>query len=190
MSVPAAPRDLETDLPYLVEKRRVDRALAESGISYRILRPTLLFAPQDRLLTVMLRLIARYHRFPMFGDGEYHVSPFAAADLARALLLESRGTATGTADLGGPVRYRYRELTDLLFRALGLPPKYIRLRRSSALGLTRFMVGTGSTVLYPYEVEWLMSDLLGVAAYGGLDRALTPVEPFLVGEAANLRAQV
>ncbi|MGI0130410.1 MAG: SDR family oxidoreductase, partial [Thermoplasmata archaeon] len=83
VSVPDAPPSLETTLPYLVYKRRVDRSIEQSGLSYAILRPSALFGPGDKLLGVMMRSIHRYPFFPMFGDGEYTLSPIAVADLAR-----------------------------------------------------------------------------------------------------------
>jgi uncharacterized protein YbjT (DUF2867 family) len=187
VSVPAAPESLETGLPYLVEKRRVDRALTESGLSYRIVRPTLLFGPGDVLLGVMLRMMRRYGRFPMFEAGAYHVSPFATRDLAEVLALEARGRGIGTIDLGGPQRLEYRELTDQMFASLGQRPRYLRLHRAGALRLAALMVAFRSTMIYPYEIEWLLSDRLGLPAYGGLDRPLTPVRPYLEAEVARLR---
>ena len=183
VSVPPAPVALEEHLPYLSEKRRVDRAVATSGLSYAIVRPTMLFAPGDKLLTVMLRTIARYHRFPMFGDGDYHLSPLAARDLARILRREATLSASRTVLAGGPARWRYRDLTDRLFGALGRPPRYVHFSPRGAVRLAHFLEDLGSSLLYGYEVEWLLSDLLGLAPYEGLDQPLTPVEPFLATEA-------
>jgi uncharacterized protein YbjT (DUF2867 family) len=179
LSVPDAPASLETGLPYLVYKRRFDRALAESGLSYRILRPTAMFGPGDVLLGVMMRLIRRYHRFPMFGSGAYHLSPIAATDVARAVRLEVDGAASGTVDLGGPRRFEYRELTDLMFRLTGRPPRYLHLSPASSRRLARLFEAVGSSLLYAYEVDWLLSDRLGLPPYAALDRPLTPVEPYL-----------
>ena len=187
VSVPEAPPEMERSLPYLREKRVVDATRANSGLSNRIVRPTMLYAPGDRLLGVMLRLMDRYHRFPMFGDGSYHVSPLAAADLASILRQEAAGSLRGTIDLGGPVRYRYRELTDRMFRILGRTPKYFALQRRGALRLAGLMVALGSTLIYPYEIDWLMSDRLGLPPYGGLDRPLQDVAPYLQAETARLR---
>ena len=189
VSVPAAPTNLETGLPYLTYKRRLDRELAASGLSYRILRPTLLFGPGDRLLTVMLRLMATYHLFPMFGDGRYHVSPLATADLARVVRQEIEGTGNGTVDLGGPERWVYRDLTDRMFSALRRTPRYVGMGERTALFVARLVVGAGSKLIYPYEVEWLMSDLLGLPAYRGLATPLEEVGPFL-DRIANQQAQV
>jgi uncharacterized protein YbjT (DUF2867 family) len=187
ISVPDSPSSLETALPYMTQKRRVDRALEQSGLSYSIVRPTMLFAPRDKLVTVMLRTMSRYHRFPMFGDGEYHISPLAAPDLARIVRAEASRTDRRNVTAGGPRRWRYRDLTDAMFSALALPPKYFALSARGALRLARLLEALGSTLLYAYEVEWLLSDMLGLPPYEGLEEPLRPVEPFLAEEAARLR---
>jgi NADH dehydrogenase len=187
ISVPDAPPSLETGLPYLSEKRRVDRAIEASGLSYSIVRPTMLFAPRDKLVTVMMRTMHRYHRFPMFGDGEYHISPLAAADLSRIVRRESARSDRRNVLVGGPRRWRYRDLTDTMFGALGLRPKYLHLTPRGAVRLARLLELLGSTLLYVYEVEWLLSDMLGLAPYEGLDPPLGQVEPFLAEEAMRLR---
>jgi uncharacterized protein YbjT (DUF2867 family) len=179
VSVPAAPESLERSIPYLRYKRELDRALAESGLSYRIVRPTLLYGEGDVLLGVMLRLIRRYPVFPLFGDGEYHVSPVAATDLARILRREADRSASGTVDIGGPDRLRYLELTDLLFRVAGKRPRYLRMSVRRGIQLTRWLVRFGSTLLYPYEVEWLASDLLGLPEYREIDPPLMRVQTYL-----------
>ncbi|MFZ1023554.1 MAG: NAD-dependent epimerase/dehydratase family protein [Thermoplasmata archaeon] len=190
LSVPDAPPELESQLPYLTYKRQFDRSLAESGLSYAILRPTMLFGPGDRLLTVMLRLMHRYPVFPMFGSGQYHVSPIAVPDLARALHLEAESDGRGVRDLGGPERYEYRALTDRMFQSLKKRPRYWSFSDRGSVRLARLVQSLGSSLLYAYEVEWLLSDRLGLPAYGRLDRPLTRVEPFLDREAENLQHAV
>jgi len=186
VSVPDSPPALETGLPYMFEKRRVDRAVEASGLSYAVVRPTMLFAEHDKLVTVMLRTMRRYHRFPMFGDGEYHISPLAAKDLAKVVRREAMRSESVNVTVGGPKRWRYRDLTDAMFDALGLPRKYFALTPRGAVRLARLLELFGSTLLYVYEVEWLLSDMLGLPPYEGLGEPLTPVEPFLAEEAARL----
>ena len=185
VSVPPAPSSIEGALPYMVYKRRFDAALEGSGLSYRIVRPTMLFGRGDVLLGVMMRLVRRYRFFPMFGDGTYHVSPIAVSDLARVIRRESHGSEQGILDLGGPERMTYRELTDRMFAAIGRRPRYWRISGAGARRLTGWLVAMGSTLLYPYEVEWLMSDMLGLPAYGGLDPPLRKVGPYLAELAAG-----
>jgi uncharacterized protein YbjT (DUF2867 family) len=186
LSVPDAPPELETGLPYLTYKRRFDRAVASSGLSYAILRPSALFGPGDVLLGVMMRSIHRYPFFPMFGDGDYHLSPIAVSDLAR-IVRETLGSGeTGSFDLGGPQRFRYRELTDAMFDTLGKPRRYWRLSPSGSIRLARGLEMLGSTLLYRYEVEWLLSDLLGLPP-ARPEGQLAPVGPYLASVARTLR---
>ncbi len=189
LSVPDAPPHLETELPYLSYKRRVDRAIGGSGIPYLILRPTMLFGPGDRLLTVMLRTMHRYGRFPMFGDGDYHVSPMASLDLAAIVRKELEGPPRRSLVLGGPERWRYRDLTDRMWSALGRPPRYWRLSATGGRRVAFLLEHLGSKLIYEYEVEWLVSDLLGLPPYEGLSRPLARVGPFLDATAAQLRAR-
>jgi NADH dehydrogenase len=189
VSVPDAPPSLETGLPYLVQKRRVDRALEQSQLSYAIVRPTMLFGPRDKLLTVMLRTMHRYHRFPMFGDGEYHLSPISARDLARILHREADLEDCHNVTAGGPIRWRYRTLTDEMFGRLGLRPRYVQFSPKGSIRLARLLEVVGSSLLYAYEVEWLLSDLLGLPPYEGLPEPLEPVEPFLDSEVRCLRGR-
>jgi NADH dehydrogenase len=188
VSVPDAPETLERSLPYLARKREVDRALAASALDYVIVRPTMLFGPRDKLLTVMLRTMERYHRFPMFGDGDYHVSPLAIEDLAHLLRVEAERGGRRTISIGGPDRWVYRDLTDRMFAALGRAPRYVHFSNRGSVRLARWLEALGSTRLYAYEVEWLLSDRLGLPPYGDLGRPLAEVGPFLEREAARLRA--
>jgi uncharacterized protein YbjT (DUF2867 family) len=187
LSVPAAPAALEAGLPYLRWKRAIDLALTTSRVPHSVVRSSMVFGPRDKLLTVMLRTMARYHRFPMFGDGEYHVSPIASHDLARILRREASLPESRTVDAGGPTRWRYRDLTDRMFAALGRRPRYVRFSPRGAVRLARFLETLGSSLLYAYEVEWLLADLLGTPAYPGLDPPLAAVEPFLDSEALRYR---
>ena len=189
ISVPPSTPSIETSLPYMTYKRAVDRALQQSELSQAILRPTMLFGPRDKLLTVMLRTMARYHLFPMFGDGEYHLSPIAVTDLVRIVRREATNPESHTVLVGGPTRWRYRTLTDEMFERLGLRPRYVRFTPRGAVRLARLLETLGSSLLYAYEVEWLLADLLGLPPYEGLDTPLKPVEPFLSSEAQRLRGR-
>jgi uncharacterized protein YbjT (DUF2867 family) len=179
LSVPPAPADLETGLPYLSLKRSVDRAVGSSPVPHSIVRPTMLFGPGDRLLTVLVRLAARYRRLPLFGDGSYHVSPVSVVDLARILRREAQGTGNREVDVGGPRRWTYAELLARIFMALGRPARYLRLSPRNGVRLAALLEGLGSSLIYAYEVEWLVSDLLGLPPFEDLDTPLASVEPFL-----------
>ncbi|MCI4324282.1 MAG: hypothetical protein L3K00_00105 [Thermoplasmata archaeon] len=182
VSVPPAPASLEAGIPYLTYKRRFDGAVRSGRSPFAVIRPTLMFAPGDVLLGTMLRQIRRYPIFPMFGDGAYHLSPIAASDVARAIERAARTPPNATIDLGGPVSYRYRDLTDRMFALLAKRPRYWHLGRRGAVGLARLLQRIGSTLLYAYEVEWLLSDTLALPPSSFLEGPLARVEPYLRAE--------
>ncbi len=188
LSVPPAPPGLERRLPYLRWKRRFDESLLESGLSVRVLRPTMLFGEGDVLLGAMGRVARRYGRLPMFGDGAYRISPLWAGDLARIATAELEGPDAGTLDLGGPRTYRYRELTDLVFRAVGRPARYWRMTEANGARLAGLLEALGSHLLYRYEVEWLVSDLLALPPYGALGGPRTVEEQLGLAEASPERS--
>lgn len=70
-------------LPYFRGKAHLERALAESGVPYAILRPTLVFGRDDILLNDIAWALRRSPVFAVAGDGRYLVQPVALEDVAR-----------------------------------------------------------------------------------------------------------
>jgi uncharacterized protein YbjT (DUF2867 family) len=186
VSVPPTPTHLESGIPYLTYKRRFDADVGNSGVPYAIVRPTMMFGRGDVLLGVMLRTARRYPVFPMFGDGTYRISPVAAADVARLVLRFARAPPNAVVDVGGPASYRYVDVTDRLFALVGKRPRYWHLSARGGVRLAALLQSLGSTLLYAYEVEWLLSDTLALPPTPMTDGPLERVEPYLKVEAERL----
>ena len=65
----------ESRLPYFRGKGQVEEILKASGLSYAIIRPTLVFGEGDLLLNNMAWALRRFPVFPVFGNGDYRVQP-------------------------------------------------------------------------------------------------------------------
>src|SRR3972149_6351533 len=72
----------DSHLEYFKRKARLERALIESGISYAILRPALLFGREDILINNIAWMLRRFPVFGVFGDGNYKLRPIYIDDLA------------------------------------------------------------------------------------------------------------
>ena len=72
----------ESRLPYFRGKGLVEEILKDTGLSYAIIRPTLVFGEGDLLLNNMAWALRRFPVFPVFGRGDYPVQPIYAEDLA------------------------------------------------------------------------------------------------------------
>ena len=82
-------------LPYFRGKALVEKAIHESGLSYAILRPTVLFSPEDVLINNIAWFLRRFPAFPIAGSGEYPIQPVFVDDLAQLAV----NAATGSEDV-------------------------------------------------------------------------------------------
>ena len=90
----------QSDLEYFRGKARLERELIESGLSYCILRPTVLFGKEDILVNNIAWTLRRLPVFGVFGDGEYGIQHLAPRQANGRQFNHSRGnrrTNAGTA---------------------------------------------------------------------------------------------
>jgi len=109
----------DSPLPYYAGKGRQEALLKRSGVSYAIVRPTLVFGKEDILVNNIAWLIRKFPLFPIPGDGQYRLQPVYVGDLATIAVAIARGTDGATVDAIGPETYTYRELVQLIARVVG-----------------------------------------------------------------------
>ncbi|MBD3896292.1 complex I NDUFA9 subunit family protein [Halomonas sp. ML-15] len=95
-------------------------ALLEHFPKATILRPSVLFGPDDAFLASLQRL-ARLPLIPLFGRGQTRLQPLHVDDLARAVgrLFSSTPPAHRLFELGGPEVLSYREILERVMNAQG-----------------------------------------------------------------------
>ena len=152
---------LDSPLPYFRGKAELEAALRELGVSCAILRPTVLFGEEDILVNNIAWMLRRFPVFGVFGDGAYQLQPIFVDDLA-ALAVDAAASKTNiTLDAIGPETFTYRELVELVGRAIGRRRPIISIPPSIGLLFAR-LVGTvvGDVVVTREEIAGLMQDLL------------------------------
>lgn len=88
--------------PYFRGKAEVEQALAESGVSYAVLRPAVLFGGDGVLINNIAWLLRRFPVFAVGGTGEYRIRPIHIEDLARLCAEAGSSAATALIDAVGP----------------------------------------------------------------------------------------
>ena len=117
ISVISAASDAPT--AYFRAKAAVEKALASSGVSYAIIRPTVTFGPGDILLNNLAWTLRRLPVFGIPGDGRYPIQPVHIDDIAD-LALSAASLPSGTiVDAAGPDTYTFREFVALVRQAIG-----------------------------------------------------------------------
>jgi uncharacterized protein YbjT (DUF2867 family) len=106
-------------LPYFRAKAAADDALAASGLSYAIVRPTLVFAREDVLVNNIAWLLRRLPLFVVPGSGRYTLQPVAVEDVAELAVEAGLGAEHTVADAAGPDILSFDELVRLVRAAVG-----------------------------------------------------------------------
>ena len=151
----------ESPLPYFRGKALVEQAIQESGLSYGIVRPALVFGLGDILLNNIAWALRRFPVFPVAGHGQYSAQPVYVGDLAEMALAAGTGRENTITDAVGPETYTFDELVLMVERCVGsrariahFPPRVV-LSLSRAVGwLVRDVVVTRE------EIDGLSANLL------------------------------
>ena len=99
---------------YFRGKAVVERALSESGLSYAVLRPAVLFGHHDVLLTNIAWLLRHFPIFAIGGRGDYRVRPIHVEDLAQLCIDAGVRRENTIMDAVGPERPTFLELVQLI----------------------------------------------------------------------------
>jgi len=152
---------IDSPLPYFHGKAANEQAVRDSGLSYAILRPTVLFGAEDILINNIAYLLRRFPIFALPGDGSYRLQPIYVDDLA-ALAVEAGASHQDlTQDVVGPDIFSFKEMTQVIGKAIGAPRPLIGAPAGLALAASRVISAfVGDVVLTQDEVDGLMAGLL------------------------------
>ena len=151
----------DSPLDYYAGKARAERAVREAGLSWAIVRPTLIFGPGDILINNVGWMLRRFPIFGIPGNGEYRLQPVAGEDVAEIATWAAEQVDNLTVDAAGPDIVYYSEMVESIAIAVGRHPRFIYLSPRNALRavgvIGRFV---NDVVLNEPELEGLMSELL------------------------------
>ncbi len=151
----------ESHLPYYWGKAANEKAVTESGMSYAILRPTVLFGKEDVLINNIAWLLRRFPFFGQIGDGQYGIQPVYVDDLAALAVETGARDDNFTWDAVGPDIFTFDELVRLIGEKIGHPKPILHLPPQVALKAAQFIsLFVGDVVLTPEEVDGLTANLL------------------------------
>lgn len=104
---------------YVRARARGESAVLDAMPKAIIVRPSVLFGPDDAFLGTLARL-TRLPAIPLFGRGETRLQPVHVVDVARALARLAGGPAPRRRlfELGGGDVLRYREILELVMARL------------------------------------------------------------------------
>lgn len=108
--------DLNSPSKYVKSRAKGELLVRDVFPEVTILRPSVMFAPDDNFITMLARTARFSPVMPLFGKGETRLQPVCAGDVAQAVLgvLRDSKSAGETYELGGAKSCTYRELLELV----------------------------------------------------------------------------
>src|SRR6266436_6073473 len=119
--------DAASQSPYIRKRGEGELAVRAAFADALLIRPAVMFGPDDAFLTTLLRLLRQLPIYPMFGRGLTRLQPAYVEDVAEAIARALQGTETHaiTLECGGPRVYSYEEFLRAVAHEAGLKPMLI-----------------------------------------------------------------
>ena len=97
---------------YIRKRGEGELAVRTAFVDAALMRPAVMFGPDDAFLTTILGLLGRLPVYPMFGRGRTKLQPAYVEDVAEAIAraLQRTDMQAITFECGGPRVYTYEEL--------------------------------------------------------------------------------
>ena len=152
--------DTRSDSDYARTKGEGEALIRADVPSADILRPSIVFGPEDNFFNQFAGLTSFAPALPLIGGGQTKFQPIYAGDVAEAVATcLRRGTNGETYGLGGPETYTFKEILEFIL---------------TTIDRKRLLV----------PVPWFASNILGFM--GETSGKLPLIEPFLTRDQVKL----
>ena len=151
---------LDSDLPYFRGKALMEKALMESGLSYAIVRPTVIFGRGDVFINNIAWILRRFPVFGVAGNGKYKIQPVHVDDVARICVEMGARTGNVVIDAAGPETFTWKQFVRAIGKGIGHPRPMFPAPVPAALAMAR-MIGfiVKDVVVNRQELDGLMAGL-------------------------------
>jgi len=148
-------------LEYFNGKAILEEYLMNLGISYSILRPTVIFGKEDILMNNMAWMIRKMPLMGVFGDGKYKIQPIYVEDMAELAIKEGENKNNIIIEAIGPETFEYKELIETIANLIGIKRKIISVSHGFGYFMSK-IIGwiQGDYVVTREEIDGLTSGLL------------------------------
>jgi uncharacterized protein YbjT (DUF2867 family) len=176
--------DPRSSSAYARTKAAGEEAVRDAFPTATILRPSLVFGPEDQFFNRFAALATISPVLPLIGGGETRFQPVYVGDVADAVVrcIDDSTTAGRTYELGGPKIYTFRALIELLLAQIRRKRLLLDIPFGLAAVQARLMSLLPNPPLTPDQVELLKRDNVvssGALTLAALGITPTPVEAIL-----------
>ncbi len=153
--------DSSSPYSFLRSKGIAQDLVTESSSRWTVLRPSVIFGPEDEFVNVLARLVRLSPMvFPLPGGGVALFQPIAVGDVVRAIVkvLDDDSTVHHSYSLGGPMPLSLRQMTERILIAMNAS----RILVGVPVAVLKPLIGLGERLLPNPPVTTALLDLLKV----------------------------
>jgi uncharacterized protein YbjT (DUF2867 family) len=175
--VSAIGANAESDSDYAVTKAQGEAAVREAFTNAVILRPSIIFGPEDGFFNKFAQMARFFPALPLVGGGKTRFQPVFVGDVAQAIVtsLDSADARGRTYELGGPTTYSFKELLQLILKETGRRRALVPLPFGLAMVKAAFLQILPKPLLTMDQVKLLKTDnVVAPTAAGLADLGITP----------------
>ena len=129
------------DCPYLYSKWQGEQAVINSGMTYTIFRPSILFGVGDEFISTLAGVIKAFPVVPVVGSGNVRLQPISVEEMGDmiSLVVDDPHFDNRTIEIGGPDHLTYDEILDIIGKTLKVRRLKIHLPLHMMKSLIRIM---------------------------------------------------
>ena len=151
----------DSPLPYYRGKAIVEEAIRESGMTYAILRPAVIFGDKGILINNIAWFLRHMPVFIAPGNGEYRLQPIFVEDLADLAVTQGSSDENAILDAVGPETYTFNRLLRLIKDVVESNTLIVHFNPRLAYPMSKLLgYALKDAVLTWDEVEGLLANLL------------------------------
>src|SRR5438093_10262333 len=152
--------DVASPSLYIRKRGEGELAVRSAFANAALIRPAVMFGPDDAFLTTVLKLLTRLPIYPMFGRGLTKLQPAYVEDVAEAIARALQRTEMHaiTFECGGPRVYSYEELLRAVAHEAKLKPILVSIPFAAWHALAWFAEMLPSPPVTRNQVELMQVD--------------------------------
>lgn len=151
----------ESPLPYFHGKAVLEKAIIKSGLSYAIIRPSVVFGDEDILINNIAWFLRKFPVFVIPDLGQYKLQPVYVEDMAEIAVQTGHQNTNTIIDAVGQETYSYEDLVRLIRDIIGSKACVIYVPTSLSLFFSKVLgLLVNDVVLTRDEIDGLMAGLL------------------------------
>ena len=142
---------------YMQSKLEGEKNIQDTFKPSVILRPSVVFGPEDKFFNTFASLAQFSPVLPLVGGGKTKFAPIYVGDVAKAIVkaLELNNSEPKIYELGGPENYSFKELMEILLTEIKKKRFLIPIPFGFAKFLSYFLQILPNPLLTPDQVELL-----------------------------------